>query len=355
MKRIPFFITLLLLSISSYAQDYISYFNQEDFWKSIVVDKPGTRPTFNSSDTVIIVASNRRPVWGSVRFMSELSDRDSVRYFVVYTRHNTWHVLNRTSLTEAISTLPERNRDWVVYTEGMGKVFTADLDRGIRLAGQYGVNVLLLDYPSIHSGYKSYRNYLYAYSNSIISYKSFVPTLDSFKMLRMQHKAGEGHLTLFFHSMGNNLIRKIEQSRISKKYNDVVWVDNVLLNAPCVPRRRSKQWIDNIHFARRVYVHYNPYDQTLKWARVAGFRQVLGEHAKKQVSKNATYINFNPLCGSGHSNFMQLYGRSPARPEAVAHYSKLFHGEDVNVKDSLSYRKSAYRGVGWDIMPRVVE
>ena len=331
--------------------NYYSGFNTDALWQKLVLHDPGYDINISSKDTAIVVVSNRATASGQLRFMSEERDGDSIRFFIVYTQNGLWHVQQRHSLRTAMDALPQKDKDWVVYTEGMGKIFTTDLDRGLGLAGQYGVNVLLLDYPSIHSGYKSYRNYRFAYKNSLIAYKDFIAALDSFKYLRKQKLAGSGTLTLFFHSMGNNVLRKIAQRGPIGSYNDEVWVENLVMNAPCVPRRGSRRWMNRIHFAKRQYVHYNPEDGTLRWARIAGFRQILGEHAKKPIADEALFINFNRLCGNGHNNFMDLYGRPPAMKEAVTHYRTLFHGGAVPLSDTAMYRRSDYRGIGWDLIP----
>jgi hypothetical protein len=313
----------------------------------VVLDKANAPLHLSTQDTAIIVASNRAPVKDALRFMSEFRSKGDVRYFIVYAKGDIWHVYPVHSLRNAVQLLPQKDKDWVVYTEGMGKIFTTDLDRGFGMASQYDVNVLLLDYPSICTRYKAYRNYRFVMRNSNSAYKDFAPVLDTFRTLRQEGSAGNGRLSLFFHSMGNNVIRKIATTKYLKRYNNTVWVDNLVLNAPCVPYRKSVQWIDSIHFAKHVFVHYNPYDQTLKWARIIGFRRILGERPRARMASNATYVNFNPLCGGGHSNFLSLRGRQPASKACINHYSRLFHGKPV--VDTVMYRKSAYRSIGYDL------
>jgi hypothetical protein len=352
MNRLRILLLLILFPALSQARTSgLDYFNTDYFWEKLVVDDPGDSIHITRWDTAIVVASNRKPAPGQLRFMSEIRDRDSIRFFIVYSKMGKWHVQQQPRLREAVTSLVRKDDDWVVYTEGMGKIFTSDLDRGMRLAGQYEVNVLLLDYPSIRSTYKSYRNYRFAYGNACRAYTDFVPVLDSFKKLRTEGAAGNGALSLFFHSMGNNVLRKIAQQDLLYKYNDRVWVDNIILNAPCVPRRKSRQWMEQVRFAKRMYVHYNPEDGVLKWARIAGFRQILGEHAKMPIADSAVFVNFNTLCGRGHSNFLSLYRRMPASPEALAHYGTLFHGDAVNLQDTARYRRTGYRSIGWDILP----
>jgi len=352
MIRLPILLLTLLLPTLSFSKErYYSRFNTDAFWQTLVPDSPGTTIRVSSADTAIIVASNREPAPGQLRFMSEIRGDGTIRYFIVYSRAGSWHIQQHSSLRDAINVLPQKDKDWIVYTEGMGKIFTTDLDRGMNLAGQYGVHVLLLDYPSIRSSYKGYRNYRFAYRNARIAYKDFARVLDTFRRLRTDGDAGSGSISLFFHSMGSNVMRKLARKDMLVRFNDTKWVDNIILNAPCVPRRRSRQWMDRIHFAKRMYVHYNSQDRTLKLARIVGFRQILGEHPKQPVSDSALFINFNTLCGEGHSNFLSLYGRLHVTREALLHYNTLFHGGAVDLHDATKYRKTAYRSIGWDLLP----
>lgn len=353
MKTLKLLLLLLLPFTIKAQESYYSYFNTDDFWKHVVLDKLEMPLQLSAQDTAIVVASNRAQTKDALRFMSEFHGKGALQFFVVYTRGNVWHVYPAPSLRAAVSLLPQKDKDWVVYTEGMGKIFTTDLDRGLSMATQYDVNVLLLDYPSICSKYKAYRNYRFVMRNSCAAYKDFAPVLDSFRMLRAQGLAGGGKLSLFFHSMGNNVMLKMAQPKHLKHFNDAVWVDNIILNAPCVPYRRSARWIDSIRFARHIYVHYNPYDQTLKWARIIGFRRILGERPRAVLAQNATYINFNPLCGGGHSNFLKLHGRQGASKPCVRHYYTLLHGGTI--QDTVMYRASTYKKIGYDLMPEAVQ
>ena len=254
--NLRFFLLLPLLLLSRQAaaiKDYYARFNTDTFWQKLVLESPDHPIALSARDTVIVVVSNRATWPDSLRFMSEDRGDGTLRYYVVYTRAGKWRVHPYPGLREALRMIPADGKDWVVYTEGMGKIFTTDLDRGIDLAGQYRVNVLLLDYPSIHSGLSGYRNYRFAYKSACAIYTDFMPVLDSLKRIRTQSSTpDDGHLTLLFHSMGNNLIREIVQHDLLAPYNDRQWVDNIILNAPCVPRRHSRKWMEKIHFAGNV-------------------------------------------------------------------------------------------------------
>ncbi|PZF70882.1 alpha/beta hydrolase family protein [Taibaiella soli] len=351
MRYLLSLILLIAFLTNTNAQSPYEYFNNEDFWKNMIMESSEQPlPALAASDTVIVIASSRNIQPGDVRFVGELRDGKTLRYYLMYARAGKWYIHPYASIVNAIRAVPDINRDWVTYTEGMGKIFTSDADRGMQMSGQYGVNVLLLDYPSIRTTYKPLKNYKFALRNACICYKDFMPVLDTVKMLRDQHKMGTGHLSLFFHSMGNNMIREIAKHDAVIRYNQSVWVDNIILNAPCVPRKKHAKWVDKIHFGEHIYVHYNPEDGTLKWARIAGFRQIMGEHMKKPLSQQAIYINFEPLCGTEHSNFLNLYSRKPIKEAAYAHYRLLFHGETVDVHNRMLYAPSEYRRIGFQLM-----
>lgn len=346
MKRI--FILLLFISLHCSAQP--EFFNTGDFWKTLQLENKIQANT-NDIKTGIIVVSSRAKTKDTLRFMSEHSGSDGLSYFFVYDYQRKWHVLPVQNISEALSYIPDKNKDWVVYTEGMGKIFTSDVDRGIRLAEQYKVNVVLFDYPSITTTKKKLGNYRFAIHHARMNYKDFVPVLDSIRRLRIQNQMGNGHLSLFYHSMGNNMVKKIVKKKKLSALNDDKWVNNIILNAPCVYQSNHRKWLEKINFANAIYIHYNPYDQTLKGAHLVSFHKQLGERVLNPVCKKAYYINFNTLCGTEHSNFLTLTGRTNTKPPAFAHYNTLFHGDTVNVFNSRLYKPSAYKKIGWDILP----
>jgi len=339
MRRLLFFLLILIAGTAraDRISRYYDYFNTEEFWQRLKPEPAGTQPHISTGDTCILIASNRAAGADSLRFMGEERGDGKLRYFIVYSGNGKWHVLPCPSLRYGLLALKGRSvKPWVIYTEGMGKIWTSDLDRGMRLSGQYGVNVLLLDYPSIHTGYGSFRNYRFAWNNSTGMYKDFVPVFDSLYALR-QDLLKNIAISMFFHSMGDNLVRKLVQKGKLNHLTDAGWVDNVILNAACVPRRGSKRWTDSLTLAKRVVVNFNPEDRTLKLAGLVGFRGILGLGPKKHISKRAAYINFNGIAGNGHSNFMGLHGRPDPPAAAFAHYKLLFNSDTLPLNDSSRY------------------
>ncbi len=341
-------ILLLFISLRGHAQP--EYFNTEEFWKTLQLeDKIAADPA--DIQTGIIVASSRAKANDKLRFMSEHSSKNGLSYFFVYDYQNKWHVLPIKNISGALPYINHKEKDWVVYTEGMGKIFTSDIDRGMRMAEQYHVNVILLDYPSITTTKGKLGNYRFAIHHARQCYKDFVPVLDTIKQLHLQHKMGYSNVSLFFHSMGNNLMRKIVRKNKLASLNDTTWAANIILNAPCVYQHGHSKWLCKINFANAIYVHYNPFDETLKGARLVSFHKQLGERVRNPICKKAIYINFNTLSGTDHSNFLTLYGRTNTKPSAYEHYNFMFHGDMVLLNNPQLYKPSAYHNIGWDILP----
>jgi len=348
-------ITLLLLSayVTVAAQDVAhEWFNSPDQWQNTPMDNTLTIPK-EQLDTCLIVASNRKIDRNDMRYMTEIREEGVIHYFFVYVNNGIWHVLPTSSLEAATDYLPNKDHDWVIYTEGMGKTFVGDLDRGIRMAAYFKVNVLLLDYPSISSHKKNLGNYIFAKRNAKNSFNEFTPVLDSVKRLRSEDKMGSGNITMFFHSMGNKVIRQVARhdSKL-QPLNDKVWVNNLVLNAACVPERRHKKWLSKVQFARSVYVTYNPDDGTLYWAHFISFKKQLGEKVRKPLVAKAYYINFSPVVAKGHSNFLPLPAHSTASNEALEFYSQILHGQLPQLADGNKFKPSNYLGIGWDIIPQ---
>lgn len=346
--RLITILSFILLPVIAKAQ--LEYFNSEQFWGKLVLREYGDKVDISEGDTVIIVASNRVKDTASFRFFPEERDGKQIKYFVVYSHQGKWQVQPVPSLAKAVTYMPEKNKDWVVYTEGMGKFFTSDLDRGMSLAGQYGVNVILMDYPSITAHKKRLANYFFAMKNAKIAYKDFTPVLDTVRMMQEKGQLGREGVNLFFHSMGNIVMRQIVRNGRLGQINASVWVNNLILNAPCVPQHGHRKWVDKIRFAKRIYIHYNPHDYTLGGAYLLSKRNQLGMKVKGPVSDKAVYVNFNTLARKGHSNFLNLYGRNSIPEAADRHYRVLFHGDAVDTSDTSKYRPTGYRGIGFDIL-----
>lgn len=348
-QKLLLYLLLLAAPLCSSAQ--LAYFNSETFWGKLQLQEMQQHPEIDAVDTVIIVASNRASDSNSYRFLPEKRDGKQTKYYVVYTKGGKWKVQPVYGLGDAISLMPDRNKSWVVYTEGMGKFFTTGVDRGMNMAAQYGVNVILLDYPSISAHKKPLGNYFFAKRNAALAQKDFLPVLDSIKQLQQRGTLGNVGVQLFFHSMGNIMLRQIIKKQQLARLNDTKWVQHLILNAPCIPQKGHKKLLEKIDFANQSFIHYNPEDITLAGAYLVSKRYQLGKQVRKPISQKIQYINFNTLVQQGHSYFLHITGRHEIPEAAKRHYHALLHGRNINLADTALYKASGYRGIGYDILP----
>ncbi len=337
-----------MLATPAFAQT--NRYDSDLYWMKLSLD---TVPPVDIavSDTPVVVVSNRIMKRDSLRFMVQERDGGHLHYFIVYSRNGRWHVFETPNLVTAIGYMPGKDRDWVTYVEGMGKLFTSDLERGITLSGLYGVNTIMFDYPSINTAKKQLGNYFFALHNARIIYKDFMPVLAEIKSLRERQQLGAGRLSMLYHSMGNNMIREIVRHKKISQLNDGIWVDNMLLNAPCVPQAGHRKWLSKVKFAKTIYIHYNPQDFTLGGAFLVSKKNQLGMKVHAPTCAEVRYINFHQLVGKEHSCFLNLPSGYIAPEKARRHYNTILHGNAIELSDNTSYSPSVYKHIGWDILP----
>jgi len=349
-------ILLALIPLVSTAQrkpgnNPVGHFNDEAYWQKCAAVKHLPASPITAADTAIVVVSNRKPNTDPLRYMCEDRDGTALHYYFVFSRNGKWNVLQVESLEKAIGYMPDKSRDWVMYVEGMGKLFTSDLYRGMSMAGQYGVNVIMFDYPSITTTKGGLGNYFFSNNNARTAYKDFIPAFEHIKQLYKGGSLGNGKITMFYHSMGNHVWRQAVKHHMIDKLNGDVWVSNFIMNAACVPRRGHKRLVNQIHFAKSIYINYNRQDFTLGGAYFVSKKLQLGQKPVRNISKKAVYVNFNVLCNSDHSNFLSLEGRPPAKPAALRYYNTLLHGNTPNLQDSTQFGVSTFKKIGWEILP----
>lgn len=347
MRRILLLFSVLFIAAHCYGQEYP--YNKEAWWNRLVYEK-NYKTGLSRVDSSIIVVTNRFHTEDDLRFMSEVRGTGELLYFFVYAHDGKWHVLRTRDLGEAISMAPQKNKDWVVYTEGMGKIFTSEVNRGMMMAAQHDVNVIMLDYPSITTTKNTLGNYLFAIKNARHAYADYAPVLQTIKSNKLTGKMGHGNLSLFFHSMGNYMLRQTVKKNQLKPLNNLVWVDNVILNAPCVPQAGHAKWLNRVNFAENIYIHYNPEDRTLYWPELINKKRQLGRRLRGPVCVKAHYVNFNKLVGQEHSYFITLHDHKAIDGTVWKYYNTILHGKPVDFNHG-QYATSSYNNIGYEMRP----
>ncbi|RPE13323.1 alpha/beta hydrolase [Chitinophaga lutea] len=329
--------TLLVASIVT-ARAQSAAYNSNEHWEQFHL-QPQTLLPQVTSDTCLVFVSNRYIHPDSLRFADEYLDTASLKYFFLAKAGGKWQVFQAASLADAMEHMP-RGKDIVVYAEGMGKVFPANVARAKLMATQYNVNVIMFDYASINNSYKPSRNFKFARHNAKMSARQY------FALMRELQQAREARapwidgarLTTFYHSMGNIILEEMVRQLDIGTLNGQPFIDNLVINAACVPVKRHAEWVERIGFARQVYVHYNRTDLQLKGAHLLMMKRQLGEKVKPRArAGNAVYVNFHSMVGWQHSYFMNFPNNEfRLNPAMVAYFSRIFNGQEVSSNEAIS-------------------
>ncbi|MGX5819925.1 hypothetical protein ACWKWU_17140 [Chitinophaga lutea] len=336
MKRL---LTALLLCLSSEAaMAQLTYNNSAESWSKFVL-QPSEDQIPRASDTCLVFVSNRFIHPDSLRFVDEFVDTARLKYFFLEKTQGRWQVFQHATLSEAMEHMPP-GRDIVVYAEGMGKIFTANVQRAYLMSKQYGVNVVMFDYASTNTTYKPSKNFKFARANARLSSGQYLQLL---KALQEARRNGEpwianAKLTTFNHSMGNIILEQMVKLHDISGINSEPFIDNMVINAACVPQKNHEDWVEKIRFAKQIYVHYNRTDLQLKGAHVLMLRRQLGEKpGKRGRADNVVYVNFHDVAGWQHSYFMNFpYNEYRLTPAMISYFSKLFNGQGISSQEVTS-------------------
>lgn len=334
LKNRTLYLWFAMFLLSCKTTTYINHYNEPSVWSKLHYHPIGS--PLKRVDTSFLFVSNRTFLPDSLRFATEEIDTSVVHYFMIQQEKSDWHIIELNSLQEGISYMPKR--DWVVYSEGMGKLFTGNIERAYLMQQTYGINIILFDYASIHSDFGILKNFNYSLSNSKKSYRQYADLLRQVAGLKSEGVFGTSRLSVFLHSMGNLMLR--EMIRDSTLAAVPRFAENVMLNAACVPRRHHTKWIENIDFAKHILVHYNKADYKLRGAQWITGNYKLGTRPKSPRSPKVSYVDFHEAVGLTHNYFLWIPGRANPLSPAIKNYFKAaLHGEQIGFNEASRQQK----------------
>lgn len=331
------FLLALMMLISSVASAQRTDFNSVAAWSQFHFEV-GNEPPAVATDTCLVFVSNRHLMPDSLRFVDQFVDTTSLKYFFLERQGGKWKVYQEPTLAEAMLRLPAK-RDIVLYAEGMGKIFTANVLRAQLMNTQYNVNVVMFDYASTNTTYKPSKNFNFARENARLSAGQYYNLLLQIQQARRADEPWISgvRFTTFSHSMGNIMMREMMLTQNLQPLNDYPFVDNLVLNAACVPQKDHAEWVEQMKFARSIYIHHNRKDIQLKGAHLLTMKKQLGEKISGRKASNATYVNFHDAVGFKHTYFMNFpYNDYRIPPELVKYFSKLLTGEGISSTTAAS-------------------
>lgn len=287
-----------------------------------------------NEDTAIVFVSVREYLYDTLQFMSyELDKGLRLRYFTIYFNRNKWICVPRKNLEEAfIGT--DKNKDIVLYGEGMGKDFAADVDRATRLTRVYNVTTLMFDWPTYRPYMSGGKNYRKARFQSTRVSIALCNVFNELEKIKPEIKNDSTSLTLLLHSLGNRLIKEAVMNDIIKTKTKLF--NSIVLNAPCVKMRRHRKWLEKLNIQDQIYLTRNNKDRTLLLAKLAGFTEQLGRRSALLKAKNAIYLNFSAVLEREHNYFL-MTNVLARHPDIKSIYSDIFHGRTINFNDEKRF------------------
>lgn len=298
-------------------------------------DKIKFQPAYSPSatDTAIVFVSVRNYFPEKTEFMDyEFDSTGALHYFTIYFSGNRWVCVPRKNLQDAFEGTV-KTKDAVVYGEGMGKDFTANIDRATRLSRLYNVTTVMFDWPTYRPYLNGGKNYKKARLQSTAVSKSFCQFLKEIDALKSIIKSESVGLSLLLHSLGNRLIK---EAVINNFISESKLFDNVVLNAPCVKMRQHRKWLEKLNIQNKIYLTRNNKDRTLLLAKLAGFTEQLGRRSALRKAKNAVYLNFSPILEREHNYFL-MNNVLAQHPEIKSIYTAIFHKGILNFDDQSKF------------------
>ncbi|MBK7691297.1 MAG: alpha/beta hydrolase [Bacteroidetes bacterium] len=312
-----YLLTWALLALSSCKLPRtISRQNEISIWQKIQYKTDGE---MLASDTAFLMVSNRHFFEQQTIFADEETDTAQRHLLYVSKVNDIWKVQKIQSLQEGISLFPHKN--WVLYTEGMGKTFTGNIERAYLMTSTYNVNVILFDYASINSTLGIKKNFDYSLRNSNISsaqYARFLKEIESIH--RSTALFQKQSISIFLHSMCNLMFRRMMLDQLFERNEEAPFIENIIFNAPCVNRKNHHRWISKITFAKNIYVNFNKADYKLNGAMLLSGNRKLGSKPKFPFSKNVYYMDFHAAVGKTHNYFLNIPSRSFVMSKPIQNY-----------------------------------
>ena len=290
-------------------------------WENMVLNK---NYLINNSDSCLFVVSTRNYDDTKKEFVDyEYDTSRTLKYFAVYFKGNNWTAVPYPTL-EKLLDLKESFKNMVIFTEGLGKTFTSGVDRGTKLMRIYGIDEIFFDWPTLRPYLKSGKNIKTTYRVSSKVALPYAKFLEEFQIYKITHISKFKVTSLFFHSMGNLILMHDLKGNLFKNIQPGI-IDNVLLNAACVPQKKHALWLNKLNFATHIYVTINKGDRNLNGAKIIFLQHQLGEKAKRPYCKTAHYVRFSNVLDNEH-NYYLIRPLLAQKPFLKKFYEDIFEG-----------------------------
>lgn len=196
------------------------------------------------------------------------------------------------------------------FIHGRGKHPEKGLAYLPNLEERYGINVIMFHWDS----------WINAISRPEQSAQDaaarFAICLDEIERFKTQEPEVFNKRPLLFmsHSMGNIVLKTLVENNLFKSRGSIF--ESMILNAADVPLDEHKEWIEKISLSKNVFITFNSNDAVLIGSKFIDYKdgdffsgRRLGRAKssvlkKREMAKNAKYLDFSDLTFAGHQHFL---------------------------------------------------
>ncbi|MCZ8286143.1 MAG: alpha/beta hydrolase [Bacteroidia bacterium] len=292
-------------------------------WSKVILNK---NYLSTKGDTCIFVVSTRHYNDTLHEFMDyDYDTTGHLKYFAVYFQGARWTAVPYSNLQSLLDLKQTEFKNFVVLTEGLGKTFTSGMDRATRLMRTYDIDELFFDWPTKRPYMKSGKNFRTTYKVSYEVATPYARFLEEFQSYKDTHRSKFRITTLMFHSMGNLVLMYDLKNDLFKNIKPGM-VDNVILNAACVPQRKHAKWLSKLTFSKNNFVTINNRDRNLNGARFVMLARILGEKVKRPLTPGVHYVSFSKVLEREH-NYYLIKSLLEQKPYLKKFYADIFAGK----------------------------
>lgn len=326
-----FFINIVILCWLSNSVNAQEAENSYDYWKNYkIVNELPVHSTMQ-----YVIASNRYFDTGNYSIVKRGTDPNRhLTYFVVSRIGDSCYLKPFKSLESAMKLLPA-NRDILVFVNGHGKDFERNLGRGFLLDERYNLNVLLFEWPTDN------RTLSQTARNARKVTPNFIRFIKELDLIRKTDFA-DSHLSVIFHSMGNQIARNVARSQENKTLNNEIF-DNLILNAAALSHVWHACWVEKLKLQKRIYINSNKGDYPLHGVWFLRKTKPLGMTSGRNTAKNAVYVDFSLVAGDAHNYYTGKSELEKNNQHPYNYFNTLFHGLAVDTSNTLVFKKKENR------------
>jgi hypothetical protein len=312
------------LSLLKGQEHKFTYCDNVPAWDDFVLDT-----SFDASQESVLVVTNRPYMPEYVTFLpNEIAEWRKVSYFLAYCKNERWHLKKIDNLQEGLKTF-RSEKDILLFVHGHGKDFTSSLSRSYQVKHRYSANTIVFDWPSYNNNFNKSLSRVRRCGEN---FHNLLLQLETYRKV----SPNEQKMSIMAHSLGNYFLTHMVVNG-NNQYMNEPFIDNVIMNAAAVKSKGHNEVLEQIEFAKRLYVLTNESDRVLRGAHLLMSGKMLGNVSILPIANNAEYIYFDLVAGKQHTYFAGYHEFEYSNSTIFIIYNTLIHGNKLILTDSTRF------------------